>query len=104
MWVLIDNKDEKGGEEEETEVRRKRRRKVASWACRSVGYHQNLPCMSGAFSHDGSLLALNFSKVINNHSDISMHLNELCILSYSGPHSLGALPLCAEDQVLFVES
>lgn len=58
----------KGRREEERgdgEGRReeKRGRKVASWACRSVGYHHNLSCTSGAFSQDGSLLAVNFSKV-----------------------------------------
>ena len=35
----------------------------ASWACRSVGHYQSLPCRSACFSRDGSLLVTNFEKV-----------------------------------------
>ena len=36
---------------------------ATSWACRSVGYYHNLPCYESAFSEDGSLVVINFSKV-----------------------------------------
>ena len=56
-WVLVDEEGEGEGEE------RKRKKIAPSWACRSVGYYHNLPCLGAAFSQDGSLLALNFKKV-----------------------------------------
>lgn len=37
---------------------------ATSWACRSVGYYHNLPCYESALSEDGSLVAINFTKVI----------------------------------------
>lgn len=55
VWVLVDNKE---GEE------KRRGKKVAcSWACRSVGYYHKLCPVDTAFSQDGSLLAVNFTKV-----------------------------------------
>ena len=53
-WILVDGKEQDG--EKESAV-------PPSWACRSVGYYHKLPCLGGAFSEDGSLLALNFKKV-----------------------------------------
>ena len=58
-WVLVD-----GGRREEEEGEGRKGKEVGpSWACRSVGYYHNLPCLGAAFSQDGSLLALNFKKV-----------------------------------------
>jgi hypothetical protein len=57
-WVLVD-----GGRREEEGEGRKGKQVGPSWACRSVGYYHNLPCLGAAFSQDGSLLALNFKKV-----------------------------------------
>lgn len=37
----------------------------SSWACRSVSTYHDLPCYGSAFSDDGSLLVVNFSKVNN---------------------------------------
>ena len=45
-----------GGEGDALSVR-------CSWACQSVGYLHDLPCLGAAFSGDGSLLAINFKKV-----------------------------------------
>ena len=59
-WVLVDE----GREEEEVEPHvREGKRDRPSWACRSVGYYHDLPCLGASFSQDGSLLALNFKKV-----------------------------------------
>lgn len=55
VWVLVDE-----GEEEEEEGKSKG---VCSWACRSVGYYHRLLPLDTAFSQDGSLLAVNFTKV-----------------------------------------
>ena len=67
VWVLIDDREkeeEVGSKEAESKKEKgKRRKRTASWACRSVGYYHSLPCMGVSFSHDGSLLALNFKKV-----------------------------------------
>ena len=51
-WVLVDAEE---GE--------RRGKKVCSWACRSVGYYHKLCPVDTAFSQDGSLLAVNFTKV-----------------------------------------
>ena len=59
-WVLVDEKSESREDEKEE---KKRTKVQPSWACRSVGYYHNLPCLGAAFSQDGSLLALNFKKV-----------------------------------------
>lgn len=64
-WVLVDNEGEDPGEEREGK-KKKKKRVPPSWACRSVGYYHNLPCLGAAFSQDGSLLALNFKKVSRN--------------------------------------
>ena len=58
-WVLVDG----GRREEEEEEGRKGKQVGPSWACRSVGYYHNLPCLGAAFSQDGSLLAINLKKV-----------------------------------------
>ena len=58
-WVLADGERKA---EEEMEVG-KGKQDRPSWACRSVGYYHNLPCLGASFSQDGSLLALNFKKV-----------------------------------------
>lgn len=66
-WVLVDEERENITEEMENiteEMERKGGKEVhPSWACRSVGYYHNLPCLGPAFCQDGSLLALNFKKV-----------------------------------------
>ena len=59
-WVLVDENRESSEEEEEG---KKGKKVQPSWACRSVGYYHNLPCLGATFSQDGSLLALNFEKV-----------------------------------------
>ena len=53
-WVLVDWEGEKKGGV------------VPSWACRSVGYYHGLSCLGSAFCEDGSLLALNFKKVVSD--------------------------------------
>ena len=55
-WVLVDWEGEEEGE--------KKGGVVPSWACRSVGYYHGLSCLGSAFCEDGSLLALNFKKVV----------------------------------------
>ena len=55
MWVVVDSNV--GKREEEGNL------PSWSWACRSVGYYRNLPCLGAAFCEDGSLMALNFQKV-----------------------------------------
>lgn len=70
MWISVDNEEEEEEEEKKKEKEkggeekpRRGKKTAATWACRSVGYYHNLPCMDSAFSQDGSLLALNFDKV-----------------------------------------
>ena len=60
-WVLVDG--ERGDEKKEEEADERKGKHGPSWACRSIGYYHNLPCLGAAFSQDGSLLALNFKKV-----------------------------------------
>ena len=63
-WVLVDGGRGEGEGEREGEGEERKGKQVGpSWACRSVGYYHNLPCLGVAFSQDGSLLALNFKKV-----------------------------------------
>ena len=62
-WVLVDE----GREEREEQEGRKGKRVGPSWACRSVGYYHNMPCLGATFSQDGSLLALNFKKVCRHY-------------------------------------
>ena len=57
LWVSVEKEVE--GEEEKGDSQK------MSWACRSVGYYHDHPCHGAAFSEDGSLLAINFSKVRN---------------------------------------
>ena len=54
VWVLVDEGEEEG---------ERRNKGVCSWACRSVGYYHRLTPLDTAFSQDGSLLAVNFTKV-----------------------------------------
>ena len=63
VWVLVDPGEGEGEGEGEEGGKRGRKRVPASWACRSVGYYHQLQCQDAAFSQDGSLLAVNFSKV-----------------------------------------
>ena len=93
-WVLM------GGEDEQTKGVEEEEGKMALWACKSVGYHQNLPCMNGTFSQDGSLLAVNFSKVTDKQAPWKQHALDLatllCLLlihPFSGAHCLGAVLL-----------
>ena len=62
VWLLVDGEGQGEGEGGDG-GRRKRRRRVASWACRSVSSYRGLPCLGADFSEDGSLLAVNCSKV-----------------------------------------
>ncbi len=61
VWLLVEGEEGEGEEEGGREG--KRRRKVSLWTCRSVSSYRGLPCMDAAFSQDGSLLAVNWSKV-----------------------------------------
>ena len=54
----------------------------SSWACRSVSTYHDLPCCGSAFSDDGSLLVVNFSKVSNPPPPTS-HLMATVTPSYS---------------------
>lgn len=66
MWVVIGEERLDGSstdEEAEEEFEGASRKGKSLWACRSVGYQQDLPCKGCAFSADGSLLATNFGKV-----------------------------------------
>ena len=80
LWVLVSGEDEEEEEEEEGEKKEERggeeegggsregseqakKKQPPSWACRSVGYYRKLSPVTTAFSHDGSLLAVNFSEV-----------------------------------------
>ena len=74
-WVLVD-----GRRREEEGERKKGKQMGPSWACRSVGYYHNLPCLGAAFSQDGSLLALNFKKVCN--ASVHVHV----VVCYTGSH------------------
>ena len=49
---------------------------VPSWACRSVGYYHGLSCLGSAFCEDGSLLALNFKKVVSNFNKFTDQIFE----------------------------
>ena len=46
---------------------------ASSWACRSMGYYHDLPCLGACFSEDGSLLAVNFRTVSGNVRVDSVH-------------------------------
>ena len=60
VWLLVRGEE---GEEQEEEKVKGRRKSVEYWACRSVSSYRDLPCLATAFSQDGSLLAVNCSKV-----------------------------------------
>ena len=65
LWVLVDEKGaESGDSEDKGEKGAKVKTRIPSWACRSVSYYRQLPSLGACFSQDGSLLAVNFSKVL----------------------------------------
>ena len=63
IWVLVSDEPLGREEEDKGDKRQHHEGRRSLWACRSAGYLQELTCEGCSFSEDGSLLAVNFSKV-----------------------------------------